>query len=178
MHIGADVAPASVLKALAFVSFDGGSAIDAKTEHQVSVVEVLPPFSAEMDVADSVVLGERLRFQTTVTNTAGRTLENVTLAFRVPKGLQFHNRNDVNPDSASCAGNATCVVGEESVVTLGTLTQGQSLIVDVNANTLLSGATGILPGSLIPLTQVITATGVTEPVIVQRTVLTERRLRA
>jgi uncharacterized repeat protein (TIGR01451 family) len=162
----------TALKSYARLEFGGGSAIDAQAETLVSVVSDVPVLTATLDSPGSVVLGEKLRFQTTVTNTSARAVDGVTLTMRVPPGLQFHYLNDVDPNSAACAGSAQCAANLESVITLGTMASGQSLLFDVNANTLAAGNGAIAPGTLITVEQLVTGTGIAEPVVVQKTVAT------
>lgn len=158
-----------VLKARALLTYNGGDEVDATAEYAVSVTEEPFALGADLEVVPEVaVVGEEVLFTTTVSNLSERSIEDVSVWFRVPEGLQFHYQSDVEPNSAACAGLATCSAGLESVITIGTLTAGQTEIVSVNA-TLLDAT---VASHLVRMRQGVQATDVGGTLFIQKTLTT------
>lgn len=170
--VAEDLEPATVLEARSELFFDGGDAIDAFAEELVPVVEVLPPLSLSMQLLPEgevsapelpvAVANDRLLVRTTVTNNSARAIDAVEMEFRVPSLLAFNGVSDATPD-ASCWSNQ-CVATVEAVFPLGTLSAGQSLVVDANTTV----AAGALSGSLIAIAPRLYAPAVTQHTIVQQ----------
>lgn len=170
--VGDDVVPATVLEARSELFFDGGHAIDAFAEELVPVVEVLPPLTLSMQLLPEgevsapdmpvAVPSERLLVRTTVTNNSARAIDAVEMEFRVPSLLGFNGVSDATPDAA-CWSNQ-CVATVEAVFPLGTLSAGQSLVVDANT-TVVANA---LSGSLIAIAPRLYAPAVTQHTIVHQ----------
>jgi uncharacterized repeat protein (TIGR01451 family) len=158
--------PGTILTSKAALTFDGGPPIDAQTQLSVSVVDVALPITLSIAPTPvSVKPGNRLLYTMTVTNTAARAIDGVTVLLRVPTGLSFYYTTDANPDSSAC-GNGTCSANEEASWSLGTLAVGAVQLISVNP---LVAAT-LLEGSLITLNTQMTATGLATPLLVQTTV--------
>jgi len=163
---GASLPPATLLPARAWLTFDGGPAVDAQTELVIPVVDVAQPITIGVAATPSPIApGARLGYTMTVTNTAARAIDGVTVMFRLPIGMQFSAAGDAQPNSSSC-GNGACTAGEEAYWTLGTMAAGATQLITLNA---LIGAT-VLQGSLVSITTRTTATGVADPVLIQTTV--------
>lgn len=172
VSVANDVVPATVLEARSELFFDGGHAIDAFAEELVPVVEVLPPLTLSMQLLPEgevsapdlpvAVPSQRLLVRTTVTNNSARAIDAVQMEFRVPSLLAFNGVSDATPDAA-CWSNQ-CVANVEAVFPLGTLSAGQSLVVDANTTV----AANALSGSLIAIAPRLYAPTVTQHSIVHQ----------
>jgi hypothetical protein len=163
---GATLPPGTILPARAALSFDGGPPVDAQTQLLVTVVDAVQPITVAITAAPNPVPpGSRLLYTMTVTNTAARAIDGVTVMLRVPTGMQFAAGADAQPNSSSC-GNGTCSATEEAYWALGTVAAGANQVITLNAQILAT----VLQGSLITITTRTTATGVANPGFIQTTV--------
>lgn len=167
--VDAGVTVASVLRARAFLSYDGGMEVDAASEHTLNIAAAQPPLSITFEATpDPITLGQRILYTTTITNTSARAIEGVQLSFRVPDGLTYNRTTHADPDSSYCAGSASCTAGLEGLWNLGTLAAGASQIITVNPLV----ATTLVGGSLVTARQRLTATGLGSTINLQKTVAT------
>lgn len=164
-----DADPATVLEASAVLTYEDGAELDATAEHALSVVEAPLPLTLTVEATpDPVVLGERIFYTTTITNTSQRAVDGINLMMRLPKGTSFHYTQDTDPDSSGC-GNGTCSWGEEAFWSIGTLAAGELVTVTTNA----AIAANLVGGSLVSATQRVTATNLGGTINLQTTVPTE-----
>jgi uncharacterized repeat protein (TIGR01451 family) len=164
-----DVVPAAVLEATAVLTYDEGAEIDATAQHALSVVEAPLPLTVSVEaIPDPVVLGERILYTTTLTNTSERAVDGIVLLMRLPEGTSFYYTTDADPDSSSC-GNGTCSATEEAFWEIGTLSAGELLTVTTNAQV----AASLVGGSLVSVRQNVTAANLGGTINLQTTIPTE-----
>jgi uncharacterized repeat protein (TIGR01451 family) len=153
----------TILASRAELSYNGGADTDVATELAVSVVPIAPPLTVTVSAAPSpAVLGSRLLYTTTITNTSVNELTNVALHIRVPPGLQFVYTTDSDPDSSYCVGGV-CQGGAEVVWTFPILAAGAFKTVTVNPLVIST----LTAGSLLSWSSEVTATGMTSEMHVQ-----------
>jgi uncharacterized repeat protein (TIGR01451 family) len=138
-----------ILKASAQFTFAGGAAVDVIAEHAVSVLDTapsVPPLLFDISVAQTpAISGGSLYYSLTVSNVSFVPLNNVSVMYRVPAGIDFTTATDVQPNAALCAGNGNCVEGEEAVWFFASIAAGASETININANV----AAGLLDGTLL-----------------------------
>jgi len=141
------------------VSHDGGPDVDAETSYRVNIVETTSPLEVTVTTEEgTATLGQRLRYTVTLKNNAFVPLNNVRIVYRVPFGLSFNGRSDVEPD-ASCF---RCVNGEEAAWIFDSIPAGETRIIDINAQV----STDIQAGNLLVAPFVIRANNLSNDVSV------------
>lgn len=166
--VGSALAPATLLKARATLTYDGGAELDASSAFVSSVIPAPLPLSVTVDATPNpVTIGGRALYTTTITNTSAGAVDGISLLLRVPTGLQFDATTHADPDSSAC-GNWVCTASEEAVWTIGSLAPGASQIVTVNPL-----FTGIPGGSVVTTNARLTAANLTATINLQKTVRTQ-----
>jgi hypothetical protein len=162
------LAPATLLKARAALTYDGGAELDARSAFVSSVIATPLPLSVSVEATPNpVTIGGRVLYTTTITNTSAGAVDGISLLLRVPTGLQFAATTHADPDSSACV-NGSCTASEEAVWTLGSLAPGASRIVTVNP--LFSGISG---GSVVTTNSRLTAANLGATINLQKTVRTQ-----
>lgn len=105
---------------------------------QTTAVTVLP-VQVSLAVAETVMAGQRLRYEFTVSNVSQVPLNNVRVLYRVPTGLTFNNRASAIPDADNCF---TCAEGSEAEWRFGSIAAGATRSIILNASVLDSVAGG------------------------------------
>jgi hypothetical protein len=133
------------LAARAVLTYAGGSAGDAATEHVVTVIDAPSPIAVDFTATGYPILPNgRLLYRAVVSNVSARAVDGVTVLLRTPAGLQFSYTADADPDTT--CGNALCAEHSEAAWNLGTLPAGSSRSITVNATGV---STVLASGSLI-----------------------------
>lgn len=123
--LAGEVAPLS-----ARVKHDGGPVVDASTAYRLNIVERASPLEVTVATDEgSATPGQRLRYTVTLKNNAFVPLNDVSVIYRVPAGLTFSGRDDVEPN-ASCF---TCNNGVEASWVYDSIPAGETRIIDINA---------------------------------------------
>jgi uncharacterized repeat protein (TIGR01451 family) len=162
LTVDANVLPGSVLKTTSTLTYDGGAAIDATSEHAITVVGTPP--SLLVNVASSaspVVPGQDVHYTITVSNRETRAIDNVILLLRTPLGLQFTYSTDAEPNSSGCS---VCMEGGEASWSLGSLPSKSSRTIDLRGSIV---ASSVGNGNLIRAPFVLTGTGAAEVVSIK-----------
>ncbi|VAX07773.1 hypothetical protein MNBD_ALPHA03-1765, partial [hydrothermal vent metagenome] len=142
-----------ILKATAQLTHDGGQAVDNTAEHALNVVSAALPLEVEITTsANPVVMGERVLYTLTVSNSSQLPVKDVNVQLRVPAELSFSDLTDAEPYPTGCSYN-TCNSGEEASWALDTLASGESRTITVNAL-----VASVLSGNLISTPVRVTAT--------------------
>ena len=132
----ANVPAGSILKTTSTLTYDGGAAVDATSEHAVTVVGTPPSLLVNVATSASpVVPGHDVHYTVTVSNRETRAIDNVTLLLRTPPGLQFVWNTDAEPNSGGCS---VCTDGAEASWSLGSLPSKASRTIDMRADILAS----------------------------------------
>lgn len=162
LTVDTNVPPGSIMKTTSTLTYDGGAAIDATSEHAVTVVGAPPSLLVNVATSASpVVPGQDVHYTITVSNRETRAIDNVTLILRTPLGLQFNYVNDSEPNSAGCG---TCTDGGEASWALGSLASKSSRTIDLHAG-IVASAVG--NGNLIRAPFILTGTGAAEIVAIK-----------
>ncbi|MFK7860871.1 MAG: PKD domain-containing protein [Granulosicoccus sp.] len=157
--LSGDALPGELAPLAARVSHDGGPEIDAATNYRVNIVETVSPLEVTVATDEaSAMLGQRLRYTVTLKNNAFVPLNDVGIVYRVPPGLSFNGRSDVEPD-ASCS---RCTSGIEAAWLFNSIPAGETRIIDINA----AVSTDIQAGNLLVAPFVIRATNLSNDVSV------------
>lgn len=136
------------------LTYDGGLAVDHRSEHVVTGQRLQAPLS--VDIASSVDPAEpggRVLYTLTLSNISAQPVSGVSVLLRVPEELSFRV-GDIVPNDARCS-NGTCSPGEEAIWLPGTLAPGETQTISINA--IVDGAFG--DGELIATPVRVTATG-------------------
>lgn len=128
--LAGDALSGEIAPLAARVRHDGGPDVDASTGYRVNIVETVSPLEVTVATEESTAtLGQRLRYTVTLKNNAFVPLNDVGIVARVPAGLSFNGRSDVEPD-ASCF---SCVSGVEAAWVFPSIPAGETRIIDINA---------------------------------------------
>jgi len=162
LAVDASVLPGSILKTTSTLMYDGGAAVDATSEHAITVVGTPPALLVNVATSASPVIpGQDVHYVITVSNRETRAIDNVTLMLRVPLGLQYNYANDSEPNSSGCG---TCADGGESSWLLGSLPSKSSRTIDLHAAIV---ASSVGNGNLIRAPFRLTGTGADEIVSIK-----------
>jgi len=162
LTVDANVVPGSILKTTSTLTYDGGAAVDATSEHAVTVVGTTPSLLLHVATSASpVVPGQDIHYTITVSNRETRAIDNVALLLRTPLGLQFTYSTDSEPNSSGCS---VCTEGGEAYWTLGSLPSKSSRTIDLHGSIV---ATSVGNGNLIRAPFLLTGTGAAEVISVK-----------
>ncbi|NOZ53132.1 MAG: hypothetical protein GXP08_08325 [Gammaproteobacteria bacterium] len=107
------------------------------------IYTIIAPEVLKADVSvlsNSVVSGGRVLYSVTVSNVSFQTVNNISVAYPIPSGIQFHNTADVEPNtSVNCSG-FVCNEGENASWLFPTLDAGASVTIIINAEVLAGQA--------------------------------------
>jgi len=139
-------ANSDILQSRAQLSFDGGADVDISVEHAVTVLNATPNVLLDISTARSpAIAGNTLLYTLTVSNVSFQAVNNVKVLYRVPRGIQFHQTTDAEPDTSLNCTSLVCNEGEEAWWTFPILAAGASVTININAQV----AAGLLDGTLI-----------------------------
>jgi len=118
---------------------------DSANEIQTTLaLMVRSPLLLDISVNGPVSAGERALYTMTVSNVSAQPVDDVSVMYTVPAELQFDAENDAEPNAAGCG--TACTDGMDATWVLGTLADGESRTITVNASVLpgVSAGTGIV----------------------------------
>lgn len=160
----------SVLSAVAQLSYDGGIELDREVTVPVSIKPNVPLNIAFNYRSAPTVPGGKANYEITISNNQViANVDNVTLQLRVPEGVSFQRVQDVaitdSTSSTGCVSNVNCAAGDEVVWSLGQLSAGQSITLNIDADI----DAGIIPGTLITTPLFVSADGIEDSIEMHRT---------
>ena len=98
-------------------------------EAQLDAAVTVLPLQVDLAVAETVVAGERVRYEFTISNVSLVPVTGVELVFRVPASVSFSPRDGAVPNARGCF---TCADGAEASWSFASIPAGasQSIIID------------------------------------------------
>ncbi len=138
---------------------------DSASETQATLsLAVPPPLLLEVSINGPVSADGRALYTMTVSNVSAQPVNDVTVVYTVPAELQFNAENDAEPNVEGCG--TTCADGQEAVWAVGSLAEGESRSITINAQVL----PGVLADEQISASVRVTSSSMSDIVSVSRTV--------
>ncbi|NOX92206.1 MAG: PKD domain-containing protein, partial [Gammaproteobacteria bacterium] len=105
---------------------------------------VRPPLLLDVSVNGPVSASGKALYTMTVSNVSAQPVDDVSVVYTVPAELQFDAENDAEPNATGC--ETACTEGLDATWVLGTLADGESRTITVNASVLpgVSAGAGIV----------------------------------
>lgn len=156
--ISAAAVPGALLAIRGELTYDGGGEVDAVMTDALPVIELAQSLTLTIGANPiPAVPGARTLYTATVTNTAARAVDGVSLLLRVPNGLQFNYINDADPNSSGCG---ACTWGGEASWAIGSMAPGAKQIITINPQIVST----VVQGTLLPTPFTLNATGLMAPI--------------
>ncbi len=138
---------------------------DNASETQTTAsLTVTPPLLLEVSINGPVSADGRALYTMTVSNVSAQPVNDVSVVYTLPAELQFNAENDAEPNAEGCG--TTCADGQEAVWTVGSLAEGESRSITINAQVL----PGVLADEQISASVRVTSSSISDIVSVSRTV--------
>jgi len=139
---------------------------NSTSEIQTTLLLVVKPhLLLDVSVNGPVSADGRALYTMTVSNVSAQSVNDVSVVYTVPAKLQFDVENDAEPNATGCG--TTCTDAAEVSWALGTLAEGESRTITVNAQVL----SGVSAGEQIITPVRVSSSSVTDIVSVSRTVV-------
>ncbi len=139
---------------------------DNASETQTTLsLAVNPQLLLEVSVNEPVSADGRALYTMTVSNVSAQPVNDVSVVYTTPMELRFDAGNDAEPNAEGCG--TTCTDGLEAAWALGSLAEGESRTITINAQVL----PGVLADEQIIAPVRVTSSSITDIVSVSRTVV-------